>query len=314
MCAPVQSNLLDLRQISHDGGSHEASPHRRSTGRLRSRRPAWNLCPLGNLRVRVCGGSGGAAGAPEDPAPPPACSSQFISCSSSSQAASDAAARLARRIARSSSSVGCAPFVRVDGVGGRATVTPGGPASPPSRCVRIVRSPLTRMRRRGCSSSGCTSPGAAAGLLVDEDGASPGAAAGLLIDEDGGVATPPYFDRVDTELVDAIEGPSLGEGGMPSLGESHSSGKRGPSSTARGPGDLERSGTVTVRPSCAAWRRRRRSRLSVLSCRRAAATALAIRSSTRASTEGHIARWPRRSGPPPLNYQRRAGTDPAAVC
>ena len=169
------------------------------------------------------------------------------------------------------------------------------------------------MRRRGCSSCGCTS-GAAAGLLVDEAGASPWAAAGLPVDVDGGVATPPYFDRVDTELVDVIEGPSLGEGGMPSLGESHSSGKRGASSSARGLGDLERVGTV--RPTCAAWRRRRRSRRSVLSCRRAAATAVAIRSSTRASTEGHIpdGRGGGRSASPlELATTRRSGSSRGVV-
>ena len=170
--------------------------------------------------------------------------------------------------------------------------------------MRIVRSPLTRMRRRGCSSCGCTS-GAAAGLLVDEAGASPWAAAGLPVDEAGGVATPPYFDRVDTELVDVIEGPSLGEGGVPSLGESHSSGKRMASSSARGLGDLERVGTV--RPTCAAWRSRRRSRRSVLSCRRAAATAVAMRSSTSASTDGHIKLAPAggQSVPPPAGGQVR---------
>ena len=167
------------------------------------------------------------------------------------------------------------------------------------------------MRRRGCSSCGCTSV-AAAGLLVDEAGASPCAAEGLPVDVAGGVATPPYFDRVDTELVDVNgEGgmPSLGEGGMPSLGESQSSGKRMASSSTRvrGLGDLERAGAGVVRPTCAAWRSRRRSRRSVLSCRRAAATAVAIRSSTSASTEGHIPAGPSEPCPTP---RRGAGPSP----
>ena len=94
------------------------------------------------------------------------------------------------------------------------------------------------MRRR-CCSFGCTSVAALLLLCggctsVADSVAAACAADGLLVG--GGVATPPYFDLVDIELVD-VNGdggmPSLGEGVMPSLGENQSSGKRLASTSAR---------------------------------------------------------------------------------
>ena len=239
MLMPEQSPLLNLRQISHVGGHSpsymgSSTAHRRSSGRLSSRGPAWNLCPLGNLRVRVGGGGGGAAGAPEEPAPPLTISSAMMSCSSR-QAASDAAARLARRMFRCSSTEGRGSG-RDDGAGGRAGAS--GYVAPPSRIALNALSSFSLMSLR-CCSSGCASLAATpvpGGVCTSSTGSevTSCAAGGLLVG--GGVATPPYFDLVDIVLVDVNgEGgmPSLGEGVTPSLGENQSSGKRLASTSAR---------------------------------------------------------------------------------
>ena len=193
MSAPVQSSRLNFRHMSQVGGI-QVQPtlsHLRSARRARRRGPEWNLCPLGNLRVRVSGGGGGAAGAPEDPAPPPGRTERSpwcVSCSSSRHAASDTAARLARRMARSSTGPGRALPVRAGGGGGGAAGASASPAPPPSRSARIARSSPTRITRRGTCSSSCrAATGAAPRLLpTTSPSSSPAADRDLPDDVDGG--------------------------------------------------------------------------------------------------------------------------------